>query len=62
MEEHPIIINIQKLVGEINVSCCSKLTEQQTLEIQNQVTEAILKAVKCAREAIAEGQETQLKD
>lgn len=62
MERQTIILNVQKLIGEINVSSCLKLTEQQTLEIQNQVSEAILKAVKCCSEIIAEGQETQLKD
>jgi len=60
MSKQPIIINIQKLVGEINLSCCSKLTEQQTLEIQHQVTEAIVKAVKCASKIIAKDAEIQL--
>jgi len=61
MSKQPIIINIQKLVGEIKLICCSKLTEQQMFEIQNQVTEAIVKAVKCAGEIIAEDAEIQLK-
>lgn len=62
MARKQIVINIQQLIGEISISGCTKLTEQQTLEIQNQVIEAIIKAVECAKKIIAEDRETQSKD
>lgn len=60
MARKQIVITIQQLIGEISISGCTKLTEQQTLEIQNQVTEAILKVAKSANRIIAEDIKSQL--
>ena len=60
MARKQIVINIQQLIGEISISGCTKLTEQQTLEIKSQVIETIIKAVESAKKIIAEDWETQL--
>lgn len=58
LSKQPITINFQNLVGEISVSSDTELTEDQTLKIEKQVKDGMVKAVKCACEAIAEGQDS----